>query len=366
MGGSERHLTNFLPELDRIADRFQITLQVRESFAVPHCDNIRVQRVPDVTAGQALRRLLYDVMHIPRILRDERYDVVVSLTNFGPIWSPIPHILFQRNPIYYCPLYQSKVRGLERAEVMMRRKLAIETMKRAAIVVTPSNAMSEMIKRACGGVDGTRFETLYHGFSADTLSAEGDREIARYLALPGIKLLYPTHAALHKGFDVLVAIMAELVKARRMDLRLLTTVSDEDWPRGVASLRESIAFHGLQDRFLLIGRVPQRQMGMLYRGCRLMIYPSLCESFGFSMIEAMGSGLPIVAADTAVNREMCGDAALFYPPLDPMLGAEAVAIALESRTHAELKARAQGRLSEFDWSWSRYAREFVTLLRTVQ
>jgi len=40
----------------------------------------------------------------------------------------------------------------------------------------------------------------------------------------------------------------------------------------------------------------------------------LCESFGFPLVEAMGARLPIVAADTPVNQEVCGKAAIYFPP----------------------------------------------------
>jgi glycosyltransferase involved in cell wall biosynthesis len=33
------------------------------------------------------------------------------------------------------------------------------------------------------------------------------------------------------------------------------------------------------------------------------------------MAEAMAHGLPIVASDTPVNREICGDAAVYFSPL---------------------------------------------------
>jgi glycosyltransferase involved in cell wall biosynthesis len=106
-------------------------------------------------------------------------------------------------------------------------------------------------------------------------------------------------------------------------------------------------------------------MGALYQACDLMVYPSLCESFGFSMVEAMGHGLPIVAADTPVNREMCQAAALYYSPLDPATGAQAILDALDANAGARLKAAGQARMASFDWGWDRYAREFVAVIEDV-
>jgi glycosyltransferase involved in cell wall biosynthesis len=83
------------------------------------------------------------------------------------------------------------------------------------------------------------------------------------------------------------------------------------------------------------------------------------------MVEAMGHGLPIVAADTPVNREMCQGAALYYPPLDPTTGARAVMDALQGDAMVHLKAAGEARMTAFDWGWGRYAREFLDILDSV-
>jgi glycosyltransferase involved in cell wall biosynthesis len=106
-------------------------------------------------------------------------------------------------------------------------------------------------------------------------------------------------------------------------------------------------------------------MGNLYRSCDLMVNPSLCESFGFSTIEALGHELPVVAADLPINREICGDAALYYPPLDAQKAADRIVDMLEKHDRAAFKQAARNRLQQFDWSWRRYAREFVSLIDSV-
>jgi len=114
-----------------------------------------------------------------------------------------------------------------------------------------------------------------------------------------------------------------------------------------------------------LGRVPQEQMGYLYQTCDLMVYPSLCESFGFSLVEALGYGIPIVASETPVNREICAGAALYYNPLDDIGGAEAIIKALQPPVRDKLIKIGKLRSRSYDWSWNRCAREFVNLLRKV-
>jgi glycosyltransferase involved in cell wall biosynthesis len=366
MGGAMRHLTAFLPQLGQTDASREYVVLVRESFPTLEVSgNIRFERVPDKTCSAWLNRIAYDVLELPRRLRRERFAAIVSLTNFGPVWSPVPHIFFQRNALFYCPHHLGRVRGRQKAETILRRRLAIASMTRADMIVTPSHAMSEMIREICPKLPAHRFHTLYHGFASETLAERLDSKFEKMLnSRSGIKLLFPTHAAAHKGLDVLCQMLASL-KREGADFCLFTTIAPDDWPAGVEAFERSVREMGLSDRVVLMGRVPQSQMGALYAQCDLMVYPSLCESFGFSMIEAMGHGLPIVAADTAINREMCGEGALYYPPLDAAAGALIIKRALTGDVLQRMREAGRKRLASFDWSWRRYAREFTEMIGLV-
>jgi len=120
---------------------------------------------------------------------------------------------------------------------------------------------------------------------------------------------------------------------------------------------------GLESDVVLLGRIPQRAMPHVYEACDIFVFPSLCESFGFPMLEAMGTGLATVAAGTLVNREILGEAALFYPPLDAVAAADAILSVIKKRTlRSCLVEKARTRVHAVDWSWKRYGHEILRLL----
>jgi len=366
MGGAMRHLNNFLPELVKQDQRNHYVVLAKNSFPEIHLANkILIERLSGRKSSGWLDRIYLDNIVIPRRIKKEHFDLLVTLTNFGPIKAPCPHILFQRNSIYFCRYYLERIKGKLKAEVLLRQKFAVEAMKRADLIVTPSNAMTNIIKETCPNVRNRSFKTLYHGFEKNTLHMEPlHSKYAKLLSDKRIKLLSPTHIAAHKGFEELFEIFAYL-KKRRSDFVLYITASHVDWPEGIRKYLSKIEQLGLQDHIVFTGRIPQGQIGHLYNHCDLMIYPSLCESFGFSMIEALGHGLPIVAADTEVNHEICGDGALYYSPTNYVNGADKIDKALDPELRKRLADTGRMRFESFDWTWHRYVRNFIEIINRV-
>ena len=70
------------------------------------------------------------------------------------------------------------------------------------------------------------------------------------------------------------------------------------------------------EKCTLTGYVPQGQLPELYRGASIFVYPSLYEGFGLPMLEAMASGVPVVASNTTSLPEVVGDAGILVNPCD--------------------------------------------------
>jgi glycosyltransferase involved in cell wall biosynthesis len=61
----------------------------------------------------------------------------------------------------------------------------------------------------------------------------------------------------------------------------------------------------------VLSDVPYEQVAEVYRGHDIFVFPSLAESYGHPLVEAMASGLPVVAAGLPYAREVCRDAVLY-------------------------------------------------------
>ena len=365
MGGAMRHITNFFPLLALEDKKNHYLVLLRNVVSsISTSENIELKKIPDSVYGSFFNRMAFDLITLPSIVKKEHTDILVSLTNFGPIYVSCPHIIFQRNPVYYSHYYLTQIGKMKLLEVMIRRFYTYLIMKNARIVVTPSVSMANMIQNKYPQLNKNKFKVIYHGFNQDQRTHE-TYGWQKYIAKEKIKILYTSHPGLHKGYNILFDIIVELKKLCNDFVAYLTVSRAMDSPKVVAGYETRVKELGIADNVTFLGQIPQNQMRPLYEMCDLLIYPSLAESFGFSMIEALGYNLPIVASDTPVNREICGNGAAYYPSTDARQGALTIFNALKPEALDRLRILGKKRFASFDWGWERYAREFVAMINDV-
>jgi len=103
-----------------------------------------------------------------------------------------------------------------------------------------------------------------------------------------------------------------------------------------------------QIRFL--GRVPEATLPCLYAGAAAFVFPSLYEGFGLPPLEAMASGVPVIASNRASIPEVMGDAGQSLEPDDPESSAAKITALLEDPSaRAAMAKRGIERAAGFTW-----------------
>jgi glycosyltransferase involved in cell wall biosynthesis len=118
---------------------------------------------------------------------------------------------------------------------------------------------------------------------------------------------------------------------------------------------------GLKESVQITGWVPREELYALYARARAFAYPSVFEGFGMPVLEALAAGIPVACSDIAPLREVAGDTALFFDPLDEDDIASAIerimndVILRDSLAKSGLE-RARG------FTWERSARQTLDVL----
>jgi glycosyltransferase involved in cell wall biosynthesis len=104
------------------------------------------------------------------------------------------------------------------------------------------------------------------------------------------------------------------------------------------------------DRVRFLGWLDDRTLDGLYRAATCFVLPSLAEGFGLPVLEAMVRATPVACSEIPPLREVAGDAALYFDPLDVGSMASALERCLgDEQLRSRLGAAGQERAKLFSW-----------------
>jgi glycosyltransferase involved in cell wall biosynthesis len=104
------------------------------------------------------------------------------------------------------------------------------------------------------------------------------------------------------------------------------------------------------ERIRLTGFVSHEELLSLVGHAHALIMPSLYEGFGLPPIEAMAAGVPVVVAHAASLPEVCGEAALYFDPLNvDDIAAKLVEIASNPEMWSNLREKGLTHSKLFSW-----------------
>lgn len=162
-----------------------------------------------------------------------------------------------------------------------------------------------------------KVETIYIPVSPVFRKLEDDQsKIRNQLGLPldKILLLSVSNRVVRKNLE-LVERLGKLISDRYLIVRV------------GGGIEKSIHFNNVDDETL----------NKLYNACDVLLFPSKEEGQGLPVIEAFKTGLPVVASDIEVLREVAGDAAIFIDPDDENSLLEGVEQALDRKDQLRSK-----------------------------
>ena len=120
---------------------------------------------------------------------------------------------------------------------------------------------------------------------------------------------------------------------------------DEKYYAGLHTLADEL---GISREVVFTGGVPLEDTVAFYRAAEVFAYPSLNETFGLPILEAMACGCPVVTSDTTAMPETAGGAAVLVDPTDPASIAGGIIEAAGGRDR--LREAGLKRAAEFTWA----------------
>ena len=267
-----------------------------------------------------------DVLHALGPLSSTR-----RLTNAGmPLITHFHHFEVIRRPIdlLFKPFHHRIERGAYRD---------------STLVVTPSRSSSQELQQGFD-VSPMKVKVVPHGVDPVRFSSERATDPS-----DSVQLLFVGEHEPRKGIEFLLGAM-DLLRNPKPEARLVT-IGQGSALRELKHLSNRLR---LGDRVEFRGYLPDpdgTRLPKAYSQADIFVLPSLKEGFGFVLLEAMASGLPIVATDVSAIPEVVGDAGILVPPRNPTALASAIRLLIDDPAkRREMGRRGRDRVAAlFTW-----------------
>jgi glycosyltransferase involved in cell wall biosynthesis len=357
-GGAATYLINLAAQLASASTPHRFTMYAPQALAARMPSGAGRLSVIGTAIGSASwwQRLLWDQIVLRHIIKCRRVDLLVSSSDFGVLSAPCRQLLLVRNNLFFSASYESQVlihhERLTRMLFHLRRAMVLASMRSSDAIMVASHAMREDMQRI-KGCPGNHIMVNAFGVPLDRFIGPPVQQASQ--PPERFRLLYVSEYADYKNFTTLYRALQYLSNSEQKGIFLVTTADPWQHP-SVASVSRNEDQRLSRDPSIApfvtnVGYVTYADVPALYRDCDAFVFPSIAESFGHPLVEAMASGRPVIAADTAVNREICGEAALYFEALDAKGLAESV---LLLRNNPPLRARMsmagrQRAEQSFDW-----------------
>jgi len=346
-GGIVTYTQNLLDGLKRRG----IDVTIVAPNEISRRDDPSVERM-NITSYSPFHRFLWEQMVWRGYVKRKAPDILFSSANFGLLNSPVKQVLLLREGGLFDPFYLANMtapQGLENAvSRYFRRQLMLMSASAADYVITPTMAMRDMvaswrpeIMAKCGvNPYGTINDSFKPGLQKRAWRGDG------VLRLLYVSVYYP-----HKVPRLLCQAVDKL-NDKGIKSHATITISLEEFEEMKGSDLDYFVVKDALDRGIVtLGHHDYKNLPSLYRDHDVFVFPSVSETFGHPMAEAMSTGIPVIVSETPVNREICGDAALYFTPFSySELVERVLELDADQKRAAELSTLGRERAtSKFDW-----------------
>jgi glycosyltransferase involved in cell wall biosynthesis len=296
-GNEHLQLNLYAPDEGRDDLRQQIVNREKVKFVYPEGLHFRFQRDLWRTKG-VVKQLKEDGVQLYHGLSGE---LPAGLKAAGiPGVVTIHDLIFLRHPEYY-----------HWWDVEIYRRKFKSTLKEASRII----AISECTKRDIlyyGDFPEDKIDVIYQGcsnrFRKSVSEADKNRVKAKYNLSDNFVLNVGSIEARKNVLLAVKALGCLLDSFRMVIVGKHTKYTDEV----IAYVKKN----GLEDRVQILHGIPDDDLPVIYHLAKVFVYPSRYEGFGIPIIEAIQTGLPVVACTGSCLEEAGGPDCLYVSPDD--------------------------------------------------
>ncbi len=307
---------------------------------------------------------IWEQVFLPLAVKKYQLDVLHCTANTAPLLSNAKTLITLHDIIYLSKAFQGGS-AYQAFGSIYRKWVVPSVVKKAGSIVTVSNYEEATINSQLPYISD-RLEVIYNGvndrFFEEDVASSNDLNID----LPERYIFFLGNTAPKKNMKNVLRAYDLHCQQEASPLPLVVAETDESTLTGYLN---ELGLDALKDKIIPTGYVPHHLLPILYRRATVFLYPSLRESFGIPIIEAMACNTPVITSNTSSMPEVAGDAAMLIDPTMPEEIADAIASILHDQgLAAQLQSKGSARARDFQWSAAarRYRELYTSVHRVIQ
>ncbi|WP_346239104.1 glycosyltransferase family 4 protein [Niabella insulamsoli] len=299
---------------------------------------------------------------LPREIKKEKIDFLHATCNTAALNPGVP-LMLTLHDIIYLESLNFKGTAYQNFGNIYRKFVVPKAVEKSKVIVTVSNFEKDtIIKRL--KVPEEKVKVIYNAANPK-FNNQYDKELVRQFKekykLPDSFILFLGNTAPKKNTPNLIEAYIHYLNSVNNPEPLVVLDYDAELVKN--KLKEKNKSE-LIKWFVFPGFINASEMPLIYNAASLYVYPSLRESFGLPILEAMGCGTPVITSNTSSMPEIGGDAAIYIDPYNHVDIAEKMHSVLKDKDlQQDLSDKGVKRAAEFSWKTS--ATQLLDLYRSM-
>lgn len=290
----------------------------------------------------------WEQISLPKAIKNENIDLMHFTSNTASVNIDCPFVLTLHD-IIYLENFISKGSLYQIAGHFYRRWNVPKIAKKAEYVITVSEFEKVQIHKKLD-IKYSKLRATYNAFNPKFRKIEDENslnEIKKKYNLPSEFIFFLGNKAPKKNMKRVLEAYSKYVENEQNPVKIVIAESSEE---DILKVLPELNKNEVIKNVILTGYVKHDELPYIYNLASVFLYPSLRESFGIPIIEAMACGTPVVTANTSAMPEVAGDAAILVDPFDTNSIKEGFEkILTDKELSNQLKINGLTRAKDFSW-----------------
>jgi glycosyltransferase involved in cell wall biosynthesis len=294
----------------------------------------------------------WEQISLPKAVKNDKCQLLHCTSNTAPLNINIPLVLTLHDIIYMEKTYSQILKGsgtnYQKFGNIYRRYVVPKIVRKSNRIIT----VSEFEKRRIADffkIDGRKLKAVYNGVSSHFKKIEDNNELQRVkdkYKLPEKFIFFLGNTDPKKNTKGVLKAFSDFCRMNNEYQLVMLDFERNELEKILVEINDT----KLIDRIHLTGYVVNTDLPAIYNLSKLFLYPSLRESFGIPMLEAMACGTPVITSNTSSMPEVADDAALIIDPFKTEDITDSIVLLLNnSELRHQLIEKGFKRAAKFTW-----------------